>query len=224
MFRNISKTAILSSLVVLILSGCSYKYRSANTSDATSNSNLNKEYNKVKDARNHLDLADDMNKYVTSQTTLEATIASLSTQLMQNQKINTDKPVLITSFVRLDQLKETSEFGRVLGESLINELSNRGFNVIEYRGQMAVSINDKGEYFISRKPHEIKDTAPNTYVVVGTYSRQAGKVILNARIIDNISGKIITSARSTYLHNLANDCTLFKDCAPARTIKIVKEK
>ena len=48
MFRNISKTAILSSLVVLILSGCSYKYRSANSTDATSNSNLNKEYNKVK--------------------------------------------------------------------------------------------------------------------------------------------------------------------------------
>ncbi|WP_198304612.1 FlgO family outer membrane protein [Arcobacter vandammei] len=224
MFRNISKIAILSTLVALILTGCSYKYRSANMVDATSNSNLNKEYNKVIDARNHLDLADDMNKYVTSQTTLEATIASLSTQLMQNQKINTDKPVLITSFVRLDQLKETSEFGRVLGESLINDLSNRGFNVIEYRGQMAVSINEKGEYFISRKPHEIKSSAPNTYVVVGTYSRQAGKVILNARIIDNISGKIITSARSTYLHNLANDCTLFKDCPPARTINIVREK
>lgn len=224
MFRNISKTAILSSLVVLILSGCSYKYRSTNSTDATSNSNLNKEYNKVKDARDHLDIADDMQRYVTSQTTLESTIASLSTQLMQNQKINTDKPVLITSFVRLDQLKETSEFGRVLGESLINELSNRGFNVIEYRGQMAVSINEKGEYFISRKPHEIKSATPNTYVVVGTYSRQAGKVILNARIIDNISGKIITSARSTYVHNLANDCTLFKDCAPARTINIIKEK
>lgn len=224
MFRNFSKIAILSTLIALFLSACSYKYRSANTYDSTNNSNLNKEYNKIRDARDHLDIADDMQKHVISQTTLEATIASLSTQLMQNKKINTDKPVLITSFVRLDQLKETSEFGRVLGESLINDLSNRGFNVIEYRGQMAVSINDKGEYFISRKPHEIKDTAPNTYVVVGTYSRQAGKVILNARIIDNISGKIITSARSTYLHNLANDCTLFKDCSPARTIKIVKEK
>ena len=59
---------------------------------------------------------------------------------MQNRKLDTNKPVLITSFVRLDKLKETSEFGRVIGESMINELSNRGFNVIEYRGQMAVSI------------------------------------------------------------------------------------
>ena len=37
---------------------------------------------------------------------------------------------------------------------------------IEFRGQMAVSINDEGEYFISRKPHEIKGSIPNTYVVV----------------------------------------------------------
>lgn len=178
----------------------------------------------MQNTKQHLEVAEDMQKNVTTQNNLESTISSLATQMMQNQKISTDKPVLITSFVRLDQLKETSEFGRVVGESLINELSNRGFNVIEYRGQMAVSINDKGEYFISRKPHEIKNTIPNTYIVVGTYSRQAGKIILNARIIDNISGKVITSARATYQHNFANDCTLFKDCAPARTIKIVKER
>ena len=178
----------------------------------------------MQNTKQHLEVAEDMQKNVTTQNNLESTISSLATQMMQNQKISTDKPVLITSFVRLDQLKETSEFGRVVGESLINELSNRGFNVIEYRGQMAVSINDKGEYFISRKPHEIKNTIPNTYIVVGTYSRQAGKIILNARIIDNISGKVITSARATYRHNFANDCTLFKDCAPARTIKIVKER
>jgi TolB-like protein len=138
--------------------------------------------------------------------------------------MNTQKPVLITSFVKLDEFKKTTEFGRVVSESLINELSNRGFNIIEYRGQMAVSINDEGEYFISRKPHELKNKIPNTYVVVGTYSRQLGKIMLNARVIDNITGKIISSARSTYAHGIMNDCILFKDCKPARTINIVREK
>lgn len=221
MLKNISKIAILSALFSILLTGCSYKYKGTSTS---SDNKLSQEYNKVQNTKQHLEVAEDMQKNVTTQNNLESTISSLATQMMQNQKISTDKPVLITSFVRLDQLKETSEFGRVVGESLINELSNRGFNVIEYRGQMAVSINDKGEYFISRKPHEIKNTIPNTYIVVGTYSRQVGKIILNARIIDNISGKVITSARATYKHNFGNDCTLFKDCAPARTIKIVKER
>ena len=165
-----------------------------------------------------------MQKNVTTQYTLEGTINSLATQMMQNKKMNTSKPVLITSFVRLDNFKKTTEFGRIVSESLINEISNRGFNVIEYRGQMAVSINEKGEYFISRNPHKIKDEVPNTYVVVGTYSRQYGKVMLNARVMDNITGKIISSARATYQHNKRNDCVLFKDCQPARTIKIIEEK
>ena len=221
MFKNIFKVGIFAALVMFLVSGCSYKRISTNNS---ANDEVGKEYNKVQVAKQHLEVAEDMQKNVTTQNTLESTISSLSTQIMQNRKLDTNKPVLITSFVRLDKLKETSEFGRVVGESLINELSNRGFNVIEFRGQMAVSINDQGEYFISRKPHEIKSQIPNTYIVVGTYSRQGGRIILNARVIDNITGKIISSARSTYKHNMVNDCMMFGDCAPARTINIVKER
>ena len=67
-----------------------------------------------------------MQKNVTTQNTLESTIASLAAQMLQNKKMDTNKPVLITSFVRLDEFKKTTEFGRVVSESLINELSNRG--------------------------------------------------------------------------------------------------
>lgn len=183
-----------------------------------------KENNDVQITKQHIQVANDRQMNITSQATLEGTINSLATQMMRNQKMDTSKPVLITSFVRLDNFKKTTEFGRIVSESLINEMSNRGFNIIEYRGQMAVSVNERGEYFITRNPYKLKDKVPNTYVVVGTYSRQYGKVMLNARVLDNITGRIITSARATYNHNLMNDCLLFKDCKPARTIKIIKEK
>ena len=213
MFKSVLRSSILAASL-LIITGCVY----------TGNDAVSQENDRVQTTKQHLEVAADNQKYVTTQNTLEATIASLAAQMMQNKKMDTNKPVLITSFVRLDQFKKTTEFGRVISESLINELSNRGFNIIEFRGQMAVSINDEGEYFISRKPHEIKGSIPNTYVVVGTYSRQAGRIMLNARVIDNITGKIITSARSTYAHGVANDCMMFRDCAPARTINIVKER
>ena len=213
MFKSVLRSSILAASL-LIITGCVY----------TGNDAVSQENDRVQTTKQHLEVAADNQKYVTTQNTLEATIASLAAQMMQNKKMDTNKPVLITSFVRLDEFKKTTEFGRVISESLINELSNRGFNIIEFRGQMAVSINDEGEYFISRKPHEIKGSIPNTYVVVGTYSRQAGRIMLNARVIDNITGKIITSARSTYAHGVANDCMMFRDCAPARTINIVKEK
>jgi TolB-like protein len=191
---------------------------------ATNNEVILKENDKVQTTKQHLEVAADMQKNVTTQDTLESTIASLSAQMLENKKFDSNKPVLITSFVRLDEFKKTTEFGRVVSESLINELSNKGFEIIEFRGQMAVSVNDEGEYFISRKPHELKSKIPDTYVVVGTYSRQPGKVMLNARVIDNITGKIITTARATYVHNVKEDCIIFRDCAPARTINIVKER
>lgn len=185
---------------------------------------ISKANDKVQTTKEHLKIAADMQQNVTTQTSLEATINSLATQMMQNQKMHTSRSVLVTSFVRLDNLKKTTEFGRVISESLINELSNRGFNIIDFRGQMAVSVNEHGEYFITRNVSKMNQRVVNSYVVVGTYSRQYGKVMLNARVMDNTTGQIITSARSTYDHGLRNDCVIFKDCKPPRTIKIIPEQ
>ena len=214
MFKSILKSSILASTFLFFVTGCT----------VGKNENVAKEYDKVQTTKQHLAVAAEMQKDVTTQETLESTIASLAAQMVENRKMDTNKPILITSFVRLDEFKKTTEFGRIVSESMINELSNRGFDITEFRGQMAISVNDEGEYFISRKPHELKSKIPNTYVVVGTYSRQMGKIMLNARVIDNITGKIITSARATYVHNIKEDCIIFKDCAPARTINIVKER
>lgn len=178
---------------------------------------------KVQDTKKHLEVAKDMQMNVTTQKSLESTIASLATQMMQNRKMDSNRPVLITSFVRLDNFKKTTEFGRVVGESMINEMSSRGFNIIEFRGQMAVSVNADGEYFITRNHSKMNQRVINSYVVVGTYSRQYGKIMLNARVMDNATGQIITTARSTYEHELRDDCVIFKDCKPPRTIKIIKE-
>ena len=212
MSKQILKFAIFV-LFLTFLSGCTQK-----------NKELQTESDKVNQMKAGMNVANYKQENITVQNSLEATISSLATQMMVNKKLDTSKPLIVTSFVRLDQFKTTSEFGRVVGESMIDELSNRGFNLIEFRGQMAISINDKGEYFLSRKPHELKKEVLSTYVVVGTYSRQKGKGILNARVSDKITGKVITSARATYVHGLAHDCTMFGDCPPMRTIKIVKEK
>ncbi len=195
----------------------------ANNAPSGKNSSTLQEDTKVQTTKEHLRIAVDNSSHVVNQMTLENTITSLSTQMMQNQKIKSNRAVLITSFVRLDNLKKTTEFGRIVSESLINDLSNKGFNVIEFRGQVAVSINAQGEYFITRNIDKLKDQIPNTYVVVGTYSRQFGKIMLNARVIDNLTGQIISSARATYAHGLRNDCVIFKDCRPPRTIKIIQE-
>lgn len=245
MTKTISKI-IFASVLSLVYTGCQLKqtvtpqddgsynvttgFSESNNVEKTNVSNkymtadIKKSNNDVQVTKEYMKIAKDQEYNINTQTTLEGTINSLATQMMRNNKMITKKPLLITSFVRLDNFKKTTEFGRVVSESLINEMSNRGFNIIEYRGQLAVSVNKQGEYFITRNPYKLKDEIPNTYVVVGTYSRQYGKIMLNARVIDNVTGRIISTARATYLHEMRNDCTLFRDCKPARTIKIIQEK
>ncbi|HJE03537.1 hypothetical protein AAX26_00156 [Aliarcobacter thereius] len=212
MFRKFLKFSIFVA-VLSMFTACGYK-----------NQNTQTEYDKVRSMSDGMNISNYKQQKVIIQDTLEATISSLATQMVTNKKIDTKKSIVVTSFVQLDKFKQTSEFGRVVGESMIDELSNRGFGVTEFRGQLAVSVNERGEYFLSRDQKDLKSEVPSNYVVVGTYSRQIGKVILNARIIDNITGKVLSSARATYKHNYANDCVMFQDCPPLRTIKIVEEK
>lgn len=226
MIKYFAKLSILF-IIFIIFSACTHKYiqKRPNIPNKVydEKNTLTNTSNDIQVTKEYIKLARDKQDNITNQYTLEDTINSLATQMMRNQKFRTIKPVIVTSFVRLAQLKKTTEFGRVVSESLINELSNRGLNIVEFRGQLAVSINEEGEYFISRKTRELKKNIPDTYVVVGTYSRQRGKIILNSRVIDNITGRIITSARATFIHRLINDCSLFKDCQPPRTIRIIQE-
>lgn len=131
--------------------------------------------------------------------------------------------IAVTSFVDLEQLNKTTPFGRFLGEGIFNELFVRGFNLVDFRGQNALSVNADGEFFITRDVRKINDTVNNTYILVGTYSYMNGRVLLNARIIDNQSGKLVASAKTDYA---TTDCKLIGNCpkpkAP-RTIRVTTD-
>jgi len=131
--------------------------------------------------------------------------------------------IAVTSFVDLHHLNKTTSFGRFLSEGLFNELFVRGFNLVDFRAQESLSINATGEFFITRDIKKINKSVNNKYILVGTYSYMHGKVLLNARIIDNKSGKIVATAKT---HYMTRDCKLIGDCpkpkAP-RTITITTD-
>ena len=113
MFKSVLRSSILVTSL-LFITGCVNGGNDA----------LVQENDRVQTTKQHLEVAADMQKNVTTQNTLEATIASLAAQMLQNKKMDTNKPVLITSFVKLDEFKKTTEFGRVISESLITQLSH----------------------------------------------------------------------------------------------------
>ena len=155
--------------------------------------------------------------------TLNGAILSIANQLSTNNKLaNTDTGTLtITSFVDLKQLNKTSQFGRVLSESLFSELFIRGFNLSDFRGQNAISVNANGEFYITRNITKLQSEVSNSYILVGTYSKIDQNIMLNARMLDNKTGKIISSARAMYAND---DCSIFGVCNNAqRKIKIVTD-
>ena len=76
MIKNILKSNIILSFIILMLVGCTSK-----------NEVISKESAKVQTTKQHLEVAADMQKNVTSQDTLESTIASLSAQMLENKNL-----------------------------------------------------------------------------------------------------------------------------------------
>ena len=122
-----------------------------------------------------------------------------------------DTSIILTSFVDLNQFAKTTTFGRLLSESMFNELHIRNFKVTDFRGQNAVSVNEDGEFHITRNVDKLKDHISATeYIVVGTYVKfEQDSVLINARILDSETGGIISTARIIYQ---PENCRLFGLC------------
>jgi len=145
-------------------------------------------------------------------TTLNNTIIGLGEQLFDTN-INKKNParVILTSFVDLDKLDKTSTLGRLISESMFNELHIRKFLVTDFRGQEAVSVNEDGEFHITRDVEKLKDNVDAVeYILVGTYVKfENQSLLINARILDSISGAILSSARVIYQ---PEDCSMYGLC------------
>lgn len=147
---------------------------------------------------------------------IDNAITELANKLLQNNRLNgTNEEITITSFVDLHQFNKTTHFGRTISEAFFNELFTRGFNVTDFRGQETISINANGEYYLTRNIKLLNKDITSSYVLIGTYTYFEGKMVLNARILDNMSGKVVASARTNYL---TNDCKLTNSCRKIRII------
>ncbi len=159
------------------------------------------------------------------QLSLDSTIISIANKLKQSSTINfkeDQSTVTTTSFVDLNMLNKTTQFGRLLGESMLSELFRRGFNITDFRGQGAITINQTGEFYITRDSTKLQNEVPNTYILVGTYTKIEDNTLINVRIIDNHSGKLIASAREIYEGDY---CELSENCGSntKRVIRIITD-
>ncbi|MBF0109773.1 MAG: hypothetical protein HQL76_11405 [Magnetococcales bacterium] len=104
-----------------------------------------------------------------------------------DQKLNplqSDKPLLVASFVELDNLDKTSTFGRLIAEQIASRLTQKGFAFIELKLREQLYIHStSGEFALSRSLKHISREQNAQALLVGTYSVVQDHVYVTAKIV-----------------------------------------
>jgi TolB-like protein len=123
-------------------------------------------------------------------------VSVLRDQLRHPEVVN--QPVVVTTFVDLNNLNKSSIFGRVLAEEVLNELHQAGFTVSEIRKGRDIFIRQElGELILSRDAREVLSKFRARAILAGTYVATKESIIINARLIDINSPLILSSSSYT---------------------------
>ncbi len=129
------------------------------------------------------------------------TIFSVAQDIAHQLKSNikggqiSDWPCIVTTFVDLDNLEQSTRFGRVLAESVGSELFRLGADIKDVRPARALYFQPgTGELILSRKAKRLASSVRARAVLVGTYTTGASSVIVTVRLIDLYNGKLLSVA------------------------------
>lgn len=125
---------------------------------------------------------------------------------------------VITTFVRLDDLKKADSLGRLLSEGMGNELVKAGMAVTEIRNTNAVSVAPfTGELLLSRDSAELKNYVNTSYALTGTYSVGERSVAVSIRLLDMRTNRIVAVAANELLRTPDIDALLLGENRVAPT-------
>lgn len=122
------------------------------------------------------------------------------------QHLQVEEAIIVASFVNLDSsLQTTSPLGIQLAESFINDLQQIGLPVADHKLMGVLDVNERGDFALSRNMEQLFTDINIGYVLTGTMQRNNRGLIVNARIINYTTNKVVASS-SKFLPNV-----LFKE-------------
>lgn len=111
------------------------------------------------------------------------------------------RPTVITSFVDLSNLGETSGLGRLMGEHFMHQLQIRGWNVTDIRMTRDLIINEEGEFSLSRELKRLRGTLSAANVVTGTYTATVDGILVSVRVLDLATGQVVSTAQTRFMRD-----------------------
>ena len=103
-------------------------------------------------------------------------------------------PVLVTTFVDNNDLKQTSHFGRILQEHIASRLVQLGYTVREIKLAGTLQIEPKsGETILTRDLSLLNAEQQAQAILVGTISRTDRILYISARLINPVNNNILAT-------------------------------
>lgn len=130
-------------------------------------------------------------------------------------KIVTMPRLAITSFVDTDTYENAGYLGRALAEFFTNEMSNRAFEVTEYKLTGKLSVTNDGDFILSRNWKKIAKDTNVKYLLGGTLTRNNSGVVVVSRIINMQTRQVIATATDIVPYAYLPACyrTSAKNCS-----------
>lgn len=109
------------------------------------------------------------------------------------------KSIAITTFIPLDDLDDSSRFGRYVSEHLSEELFKLGFEIRELRTKEMIEINPgRGEFALSRNLPELFKKYQVDAFIGGTYSVVGRDIVLHARMVTYDTSRLVSAGSVEY--------------------------
>ncbi len=120
----------------------------------------------------------------------------LARQLIANRRDGGEGArLLFTTLVNLDDLRQTSKFGRTMSESLATQLFQHGYGVVELRKAANIMVQTKnGEMILSRDAARLAGQYEANAIIAGTYAMTPKTVIINVKLLDVHSEEVLSVA------------------------------
>lgn len=105
-----------------------------------------------------------------------------------------DRPIIVTTIVSVDDLKQSTTFGRLVSELIANRLEQRGYLVRDVRYMGALELRpETGERVLSREASKVSRSINAQAVVAGTYAIGGWKIYLNLRLLKADNAELLSS-------------------------------
>jgi TolB-like protein len=107
-------------------------------------------------------------------------------------------PVVVGTLANVDTMERSQTFGRTVAEQVSARLTQNGYNVSELKLRNSLNIkqgqvdgSEAGEYILTRDIESVRQEYKIGRVVTGTYSIAGREIMVNLKMIDIATGRIM---------------------------------